>query len=90
MRMNDYGFIFMESAPVVIVLTKYDLLLRMKKTRLRWSNRSLASEALEQRATEEAQKEFQASLQSLTSALGELPHYAKVSGIASHSFFVQC
>jgi hypothetical protein len=84
----------MDTAPVVVVFTKYDQLLRSKMAELREDDKSLDAEALDERSKEEAQKAFDVCVGSLRSAMDRtqtpMPYYEKVSSTISHSFFDQC
>jgi hypothetical protein len=83
-----------ESAPVVIILTKYDQLVRMKKEELREEDEGLDPEVLDKRSNEEAQRVFETCTKSLEQAASRMkmptPHYVNISSMVSHSFFVLC
>ena len=83
----------MGSAPIVVVFTKYDRLLRTKRAELRDDDNSLTSEVLEKRSKEEGQKVFATCVQSLERTVSRLkiqmPLYVKVSSIVSYSCFDQ-
>jgi hypothetical protein len=87
------GLIFRESgsAPVVVVFTKYDLLVRTKKADLKSQG---CSEDLDELSKEEAQKALDSYVQSLENAMESVqaptPQHVKVSSIISHFFYGQC
>jgi ribosome recycling factor len=93
MRRRRDGLIFRESesAPVVVVFTKYDLLVRTKKAELKLQERS---EDLDELSKEEAQKALDSYVQSLEHAMESVeaptPPHVKVSSIISHFFYAQC
>ena len=80
------------SAPVVVVFTKYDLLVRTKKARLRRDKKGLDSGVLDRRSEEEARKALAICVQSLGHAMSrmkaQMPRYANVSSIIFHSCFL--
>lgn len=88
MRMRHDGFIFPESAPVVVVFTKYDRLLRSKKIELKYENDNLDPDDLIQQCREDARKKLDRCVQSLEGAMIRLetpmPRYVNVSSIMSH------
>ena len=75
----------MESAPVVIVFTKYDRLVRTKREELREEDSSLGGEVLRELSKEKAQRAFDKCIRSLERTLRDTnmpkPHHVKVSGI---------
>jgi hypothetical protein len=80
-------FIFTESAPVVVVFTKYDLLIKTKRVRL--ERRKLSGkEDLNKRSKEEARKVLDECVRSLEGAMVRLeipvPRYVNVSSMTSH------
>jgi hypothetical protein len=84
-----------ESAPVVVVFTKYDLLVRTKKARLRRDKKGLDSGVLDKRSEEEARKVLATCVQSLEHTMNrmkaQMPRYANVSSIIFHYYyFHQC
>jgi hypothetical protein len=90
MPLTRGGLLFMESAPVVIVFTKYDRLVRTKRDELQEENRSLSEDVLRERSTEEARKALDVCIQSLERTLRGMeaqksqtlrPHHVNVSGI---------
>jgi hypothetical protein len=89
MRLSRDGFI---SAPVVVVFTKYDKLVRTKMFELKEDKTGLNSDGLNKLTKEEAQKALDTSVQSLHNAIRkmdsemELPRWAKVSSKFSYSF----
>ena len=78
------GLLFMDSAPVVIVLTKYDILVRTKEAELREKNDSLSGDLLRERGKEEARKAFDKYIRSLERNLRKtntpMPPHVNVSG----------
>jgi hypothetical protein len=82
------GFIFADSAPVVVVFTKYDRLLRSKRRELEGDNDHPDPDYLSRRSREESQKVLDGCVQSLKGAMIRLetrmPRYVKVSSIMSH------
>jgi hypothetical protein len=94
MRMEHDGFIFMESAPVVIVFTKYDKLVRSKEIELRGDQNSPFTDDMVEQSKVEAQKVLDNCIQSLKSAETRLKapklHHATVSSMISNSFADQC
>jgi hypothetical protein len=75
----------MESAPVVIVFTKYDALVRTKEYEMQEEDDSLSEDVLRQRSKEEARKTFDECIQSLERILRDTntpkPHHVNVSSI---------
>jgi hypothetical protein len=75
----------------VVVFTKYDLLVRTKKARLRRDKKGLDSGVLDKRSEEEARKALAICVQSLEHAMNrmktQMPRYANVSSIISRPFF---
>jgi hypothetical protein len=84
----------MKSAPLVIVFTKYDRLLRTKKDELQEDNPGMKPEVLDKRSKKEAQQVLNICVQSLERTMSEMntpiPHLVKVSGTISHSLFYRC
>lgn len=92
MRLTHHGFTFAKTAPVVVVFTKYDQLLRSKKAELEEDGARPDSEDLGTRSKEEAQRALDVCVQSLERAMirtqTPMPRYEKVSSMISHfSFF---
>jgi hypothetical protein len=85
MLLTHGGLVFMESAPVVIVFTKYDQLVRTKREELQEENNGLSEGVLRERSEEEARKAFDKCIQSLERTLCDTntpkPHHVNVSGI---------
>jgi hypothetical protein len=79
------GLLFMESAPVVIVFTKYDRLVRTKRDELQEEDSSLSGDVLRERSREKAQIAFDKCVRSLERTLRETntpkPNHVQVSGI---------
>jgi len=75
----------MESAPVVIVFTKYDALVRTKRYELQEEDGSLSEDALRERSKEKARRAFDRCIRSLERTLRDTntprPHHVKVSSI---------
>ena len=80
----------MESAPVVIVLTKYDRLVKTKRVELQEDDDSLSEDVLRERSKEEAQKVLDMCTESLERTLRDMetpefqtlkPRHVNVSGI---------
>ena len=75
----------MESAPVVIVFTKYDRLVRTKRAELQEENHGLSEDVLRERSEEKAQRVFDKCIRSLERILRDTNtpklHHVKVSGI---------
>jgi hypothetical protein len=91
------GLVFAKSAPVVIVITKYDQLIRSKKLELQGDNKSLNSEELEsldQRSKVASQEVLDVCVQSLRSAIGrmdaetQMPPWVKISSMVSLSVLI--
>jgi hypothetical protein len=82
---------FTESAPIVIVFTKYDRLVRTKKAELREDDENMNPEELDRRSREEAKHALDSftNAQSVKRAMGDTGH-VKVSSMISRSFFDQC
>jgi hypothetical protein len=85
MPLTHVGFVFMESAPVVIVFTKYDALVRTKEAVLKEENHSLSHHIWRRQGREDAQKAFDKCIEYLERTLGDknMPKtgHAKVSCI---------
>jgi len=79
MFLTHRGLVFMESAPVVIVLTQYDRLVGAKESVLKWQNNRLSGDFLRERGKEEAQKLFDECIRFLEHTLCETntpkPHH---------------
>ena len=94
MLLTHGGLVFMESAPVIIVFTKYDALVRTKRYELQGEDDSLSEDALRERSEEDARKEFDECIRLLerNSSDTNTPklHHVKVSGIISHCLFDPC
>jgi hypothetical protein len=94
MRLRHDGLVFTESAPVVVVFTKYDRLLRSKKIELRGDNDHPDPEDLVRRSQEEARKVLDRCVQSLEGAMNRLetqmPRHVNVSSTIFHSFSDSC
>ena len=80
----------LESAPVVIVFTKYDRLVRTKRVELQEDDDSLSEDVLRERSKEEAQKVLHVCIESLERTLRDMetresqmpkPHHVNVSSI---------
>jgi len=86
------GFIFTETVPIVVVFTKYDRLVWVKKRELKEDNVNLGPEDLDKRGTEEAQKVLDTCIQSVENAFRRLGlkeqtiRHANVSSIFSHPY----
>ena len=87
---DTWWLVFMESAPVVIVFTKYDRLVRLKRDQLQEDGYDLSEDALHEKSNAEAQKALDVCIQSLESTLSGMqipklqtpkPRYVTVSGI---------
>jgi hypothetical protein len=84
------GFIFTETVPIVVVFTKYDRLVRTKRTELEEDNVNLSPEDLDKRGEEEAQKALETCVQSLENTSRRLGlknqtiRHANISSIFSH------
>jgi len=85
MLLTHGGLVFMESAPVVIVFTKYDGLVRTKEAVLKEENDTLSDDVRREQGKEEAQKAFDECIQSLEHTLRNTntptPRHVKVSCI---------
>jgi GTPase SAR1 family protein len=94
MRLRHDVFAFMESAPVVIVFTKYDRLVRSKQIELSGDQNSPVTADVVERSKVEAEKVMVDCMHSLESAESRLKtqklNYAKVSSMISRSFADQC
>src|SRR6267142_1808590 len=92
MRLRHDGFISTKTAPVVVVFTKYDQLLRSKKAELEEDGARPDSEDLGTRSKEEAQRALDVCVQSLERAMVRtqtpMPRYEKVSSITSQSLIL--
>jgi hypothetical protein len=90
MHLRHDGFIFTESAPVVVVFTKYDRLFRSKKIELKGDSDNPDPEDLIKRSREEARKVLDGCVQSLKGAMirleTQMPRHVNVSSIFSHCF----
>jgi len=79
------GLVFMESAPVVIVLTEYDRLVRAKASKLQEDDPSVREDALRERSREEARRAFDTCIRSLEHTLRNTntpkPPHVSISGI---------
>ena len=84
------GFIFTESAPIVVVFTKYDRLVRTKKAELKEDEEDLSPDELDRKSREEAKKALDSftNSDSVKRAMGDTRH-VKVSSMISHFFFDQ-
>ena len=88
MLLRNDGMILTELAPVVIVFTKYDLLVRTKKFKLNMGKKNLETGFLDKSSKEAAQKEFDDFVKRIKERMQTpMPPYARVSSIISHSFF---
>jgi hypothetical protein len=87
MRLRHGGFIFTESAPVVVVFTKYDRAVRSMQIELNIDQDTPVSDDL---VNAGAQKVLDDCIQSLKTAEARLGiqklNYAKFSSMISHSF----
>ena len=81
----------MESAPVLIVFTKYDALVRTQEDVLKEENIRLSDDVLRQKGKEEAQKAFNKCIESLERTLRNTntpkTRHVKVSCIYFHCSF---
>ena len=79
------GLVFMDSAPTVIVFTKYDRLVRTKMEELREEDASLSGDVLRERGKEKARKAFDKCIRSLERTLRDMnppkPPHVNVSGM---------
>lgn len=90
MLLRHGGMIFAELAPVVIVFTKYDLLVRTKKAKLKMGKKNLDTGFLDKSSKEAAQKEFDDFVKRITERMETpMPPYARVSSINFRSFINQ-
>jgi len=82
---------FTESAPLVVVFTKYDRLVRTKRAELKEDFENLTGEELKQRSTHEARNALESFANSKTvkEAMNGI-RYANVSSMISPSFSDQC
>ena len=73
-----------ESVPIVIVFTRYDLLVRLKRAELKEDYPHMDDHNLDNRSVVEAWKAFERCLESLRHTMRRLniqmPPYARVSG----------
>jgi hypothetical protein len=74
----------------MIVLTKYDRIVKKKRAEAVHNNNDLDSNALDQLVKEKAQKAYDDCVQSLNSLRKQPLRCVKVSSMGSHSFFDQC
>jgi hypothetical protein len=74
----------------MIILTKYDRIVRKKKAEAANKNKDMDPKALDQLSREEAQKAFDDCVKSLNNAGKQPLRCVKVSSIIPHSFFDQC
>ena len=91
------GFVFTESAPVVIIFTKYDKLLMTKRAELQEDDPTLSEDVLHEKSKEESRKALDRYIQSLERTLNGMGrsksqplkahHVVNVSGITSHYLF---
>jgi hypothetical protein len=91
MRLRYDVFIYTESAPLVVVFTKYDRLVRVKKAELREDHDDARGEELDKLSREEARKALESYVNS--TSVKEVMNgirYLNVSSMLSHSFFGQC
>jgi hypothetical protein len=97
---HDGNLDFTESAPVVVVFTKYDQLIRSKKAELQETAKDLISEEdLDKQSKQASQEVLEVCVQSLKSAIGrmdsemqtttQMPPWVKISSIISHFFLDQ-
>jgi hypothetical protein len=89
------GFIFTETVPIVVVFTKYDLLVRMKRDELEEDNINLGPWDLNKRSKDEAQKVSDTCVKSVESAFRRLGlkeqmlRHAIISSTFSHPYSVR-
>jgi len=90
-RLRRDVFIFTESAPLVVVFTKYDRLVRTKRAELREDYEELKGEELNRRSRKEARDALDsfANSKSVKEAMNGIRH-ANVSSVISPSFSDQC
>jgi hypothetical protein len=74
----------------MIILTKYDRIVRKKKAEAVNKNKDMDPKTLDQLSREEAQKAFDDCVKSLNNARKQPLCCVKVSSMGSHSFFDQC
>lgn len=83
-----------KSAPIVVVFTKYDLLVRTKMVELSEDNPGLGQEYLDNQSKEEARKHLAKYTQLLSRTSSAMripvPPIVNVSGIISDPLFNQC
>ena len=91
MRLRHGAFMFTELAPLVLVFTKYDRLVRTKRAELREDYEDLNGEELNMRSREEARNALESftNSKSVKEAINGIRHTA-VSSMPSHSFIDQC
>jgi hypothetical protein len=86
------GLVFIEPAPLVVIFTKYDDLIRSCKAELQGGG--LDAEDLDKRSKEMARKTLDSCVQSLERITRRMqtpmPPYVNVSGMTSHFFFDLC
>ena len=88
--------IFTESAPIVVVFTKYDKFLNSKRLELQDDDVNLVGEELDNRIKEEAKEVHDICVGSLKRVVSVMkppipvPSHVNVSGMISHSLFDQC
>jgi hypothetical protein len=91
MRLKHDVFVFTEPAPLVVVFTKYDRLIRTKKDEIQEDEGDLAPGELDRRSREDAQEALDKCLESLKRTTKRLqtpmPRYVKVSSI-KHSLYL--
>jgi len=80
--------------PVVVIFTKYDLLIRSRKDELQEDKFSQDQAVLYSESREEAKKSLKKCTDSLSDTMDRMktpmPCYVQVSSMISHSFFDQC
>jgi hypothetical protein len=83
-----------KSAPLVVVFTKYDKLLRTKKGELQEDNPGMKPKVLDEWSKMGAQEVLDICVQSLERTMSgmntPMPRYVNVSSIISHSLFDRC
>ena len=91
MNLRHDAFIFTESAPLVVIFTKYDRLVRAKKAELREYHNDLRGEELEKLSRAEARRALESfvNAKSVKEAMKDI-RYLNVSSMLPHSFFDQC
>ena len=89
----------MESAPVVIVFTQYDRLVKTKRVELKEEDDSLSEDILRERSKEGARKVLDECIESLEGTLHTMytresqmpkPQHVNVSGINFPCLFYPC